>query len=107
MNFGGIFDYDEKAHRLIVVNAEFENPDIWNDPERAQELGREKKCLEAVVTELDDIRASLKDSRELFELASLENEEELFLAVETDAEAIGARIEELEFRRMFSNPADP
>lgn len=107
LNYGGIFDYDEKAHRLIVVNAELESPEVWSDPARAQGLGKEKKSLEAVVTELDQIRAALKDSRELFELASLEDEEELFAAVESDAEAIGRRIEELEFRRMFSNPADP
>lgn len=107
LNYGGIFDYDEKAHRLIVVNAEFENPDIWNDPERAQELGKEKKSLEAVVNELDNIRTALNDSRELFELAALENEDELLASVEADTTHIGERIEALEFRRMFSNPADP
>ncbi len=107
LSYGGIFDYDEKAHRLIIVNAELESPEVWSDPERAQELGREKKSLDAIVTELDEIRVALKDLRELFELASLEDEEELLTAVEADAERIGSRIEELEFRRMFSNPADP
>ena len=41
--FGGIFDYEAKSERLQVVNLELENPDIWNDPEHAQELGKEKK----------------------------------------------------------------
>jgi len=44
-HFGGIFDYDVKAERLHVVNAELEDPNVWNDPKRAQDLGREKKAL--------------------------------------------------------------
>ena len=43
MNFGGIFDYDEKERRLEEVNREIEDPDIWNDPDRAQEISKEKK----------------------------------------------------------------
>jgi hypothetical protein len=46
---GGIFDYDRKSLRLNEVNAALENPAVWNDPKRAQELGREKKTLETVV----------------------------------------------------------
>ena len=41
MRSGGIFDYDAKSERLEEVNRELENPDIWNDSERAQALGRE------------------------------------------------------------------
>ena len=47
--FGGIFDYDRKALRLNEVNAALENPNVWNEPKRAQELGREKRTLETVV----------------------------------------------------------
>ena len=106
-NYGGIFDYDDKAHRLIVVNAELESPDVWNDPQHAQDLGREKKSLEGVVKELDEIRSALYDSKELFDLAASDDDDETLQAVEEDITSICERIEELEFRRMFSNPADP
>src|SRR5699024_7902793 len=81
--------------------------DIWNNPEHAQELGREKKALEGVVIELDDIQQGLRDARELFELAALDNDDATLNAIEGDLQRIGQRIEDLEFRRMFSNPADP
>ncbi|MGO3890199.1 MAG: peptide chain release factor 2 [Paenalcaligenes sp.] len=100
-------DYDDKAHRLIVVNAELESPDVWNDPQHAQELGREKKSLEGVVTALDEIRSALHDSQELFDLAASDDDDETLQAVEEDIAGVCERIEELEFRRMFSNPADP
>ena len=105
--YGGIFDYDAKAERLLVVNAELENPDIWNDPRHAQELGREKKSLETVVHTLSDLERGLNDARDLFELASEDDDDATLAAIEQDCAALGERLEALEFRRMFSNPADP
>ena len=103
--FGGIFDYDAKAERLHVVNAELESPDVWNDPKHAQDLGREKKSLETVVATLDTISTGVNDARELFELASADNDGDTLEAIESDTTELGQQLEELEFRRMFSNPA--
>ena len=105
--YGGIFDYDAKTERLHVVNAELEDPSVWNDPKRAQDLGREKKSLEDVVTTLTELGTGVADSLELFELASADDDDDTLLAIEADADGFQERLEELEFRRMFSNPADP
>ncbi|NGM88243.1 peptide chain release factor 2 [Parapusillimonas sp. SGNA-6] len=100
-------DYDAKAERLHVVNAELESAEVWNDPKNAQALGREKKSLETVVHTLSEIGAGLADAQELFDLAAEDDDDATLTAVEHDIEAIGARLDDLEFRRMFSNPADP
>ena len=105
--YGGIFDYDAKAERLHVVNAELESPDVWNDPQHAQDLGREKKTLEKVVDTLSRIAQGLNDARDLFELAAEDGDDATLQAIEADVDAIGEELEGLEFRRMFSNPADP
>src|SRR3546814_814931 len=105
--YGGIFDYDAKSERLQVINAELESPDVWNDPKHAQDLGREKKSLEKIVLTLTALGSGLSDSRELFELAASDNDDATLQAVEHDCNAMGKQLEELEFRRMFSNPADP
>ena len=107
LSSGGIFDYDHKAERLLVVNVELENPDIWNDPKHAQELGREKKSLETVVHTLNELEQGLNDARDLFELASADEDDATLASIEHDCDALGKRLEALEFRRMFSNPADP
>jgi len=104
---GGIFDYDVKAERLHVVNAELEDPSVWNDPKRAQDLGREKKTLEDVVNTLNELATGIADAQELFELAATDEDEATLLAIEADADGFQARLEGMEFRRMFSNPADP
>jgi peptide chain release factor 2 len=92
---------------LHVVNAELEDPSVWNDPKRAQDLGREKKSIEGVVVTLTALAQSIADSRELFDLAAADNDEATLEAIESDAEQFQATLEGMEFRRMFSNPADP
>ncbi len=106
-HFGGIFDYDAKSERLHVVNAELEDPAVWNDPKHAQDLGREKKSLEDVVMTLSSLTESIKDSLELFELAAADNDDATLEAIEEDANRFQVILEGMEFRRMFANPADP
>jgi len=96
-----------KSTRLAEVAKELEDPKIWDKPQRAQELGKEKKQLEDVVVALSDLDTSLGDSAELFELARAENDDATVEAVANDVADLEKDVEGLEFRRMFSNPMDP
>jgi len=96
-----------KANRLAEVNRELEDPKIWDDPQRAQDLGKEKKALDGVVGTLTTLDAALRDSAELFELARADNDDPTLLAVADDVAGVEKGIAGLEFRRMFSNPMDP
>ncbi|OHC69466.1 MAG: peptide chain release factor 2 [Rhodocyclales bacterium RIFCSPLOWO2_02_FULL_63_24] len=89
------------------MNQVLEDPKLWDDAERAQTLGREKKTLEAVVGTLSGVSSGLAEARELFELARDEDDEETMAAVESDLDATEKLVADLEFRRMFNNPADP
>ena len=71
-NSGGIFDFESKRERLEVVTRELEDPNVWNDPARAQALGKEKKELDGVVGTLTSLAGGLIDARDLFELARAE-----------------------------------
>ena len=105
-NSGGIFDFDVKSEKLDQVNGELEDPDVWNDPKRAQDLGKEKKSLEAIVHTLIKIDSELNDARDLFEMAREEKDEDTIVAIENDAQELLKLVEGMEFRRMFSNPMD-
>ena len=107
MRSGGIFDYDRKALRLREVDAALENPKVWDEPKRAQELGREKRSLETVVGTIDRLTTELADSSELYTLSKDEDDAATLGSIEADAGKLEATVAELEFRRMFSNPADP
>ena len=105
--YGGIFDYAEKSERLRTVNAALEDPAVWSDPKKAQELGKEKKALDGVVVTLDELTQGLSDNAELFEMSREEEDESALLSIADDVSALEKTVEDLEFRRMFNQPADP
>ena len=106
MPLGGIFDYETKRDRLTEVQRELEDPGVWNNPERAQELGRERARLEAVVEGLTEPVQDLSDARELLELAGDEGDEDTVAGVVGEIDRIERLVADLEFRRMFSGEMD-
>ncbi len=96
-----------KSERLAVVSRELEDPKVWDTPERAQALGKEKKELDGVVGTITELEAGLGDSRDLFDLAKSEADDDTMRAVESDAARLSGIVEDLEFRRMFDDPMDP
>jgi peptide chain release factor 2 len=103
---GGTFDYDQKVERLEEVSRELESPTIWNEPEKAQGLGRERAALEKVVHGLKTLDEGFTGALELLELAEMENDEDTFNAVVADVDAAQVHLEKLEFQRMFSGKMD-
>jgi peptide chain release factor 2 len=86
---------------------ELEDPTIWNDPERAQALGRERATLEGVVDTIDVLTAALADAGDLLDMAVAEGDSEAVDAVVHDVETFESRVDDLEFQRMFSGEMDP
>ena len=107
MSCGGIFDFDRKKERLTEVSAQLEDPGVWSDAKRAQDLGREKKQLDTTVGALTDLGSALRDLDELFSMARDESDDATLIAVETDLGVSAKTVEGLEFQRMFSDPLDP
>ena len=107
LNYGGIFDFDAKRARLAEVTKALEDPAVWSDAKRAQELGREKKTLDATVERIVDLDSRLRDTTELFELAREENDDATLVAIERDAAGLVKTVETMEFQRMFADPLDP
>ncbi|MTD28290.1 peptide chain release factor 2 [Erwinia sorbitola] len=102
----GYLDYDAKKERLQEVNAELEQPDVWNEPERAQALGKERSALEAVVETLDLMEQGLEDVTGLLELAVEAEDEDTFNEAIAELDVLEKKLGELEFRRMFSGEYD-
>ncbi|MEK9808171.1 MAG: peptide chain release factor 2 [Halieaceae bacterium] len=103
----GYLDYPEKKDRLAEVELELSEPSVWDDPERAQALGRERASLEAVVKTIDDLDTGVADADDLLEMAVAEEDEETAAAVSTDIDGLVKQLEQLEFRRMFAGEMDP
>ncbi len=106
MHFGGIFDYTSKSERLIEVIRELEVPTIWDNPEQAQALGRERASLEQVVDTIKQLDIALEEVHELLELAQEENDHDTTNLVCQDIESLEQKLSKLEFSRMFSGQMD-
>lgn len=89
------------------MDRELEDPSIWEDVERAQTLGREKKSLEKVIHTLQTIDRQLQDANELLQLAEEESDAEVINSISEEVVELARAVEEMEFRRMFSQPMDP
>jgi len=107
MNCGGFFDFDAKQLKLVELARQLEEPEIWNDSKRAQEIGREKKTLENIVVTLESISQQLNDARELFNMAKEEADNATLESIVADVDHLEETVSKLEFRRMFSDPMDP
>ena len=103
---GGTFDYAGKKDRLEEVSRELENPDIWNDPENAQALGRERAGLEGIVDTLDAVSTLLDENAEMLEMAMEEEDEEILESVATELNDAESKVGKLEFQRMFRGEMD-
>lgn len=106
MPLGGIFDYEHKKERLDEVVRELEDPNIWNDPEKARTVGQERSQLEAIVGTLDKVSGGVSEVGELLALAVEEGDAGMVAEVTVELDALEEAIAELEFRRMFSGKMD-
>lgn len=88
------------------MNRELEDPNVWNNPEYAQNLGRERATLAQIVETLDELTGGLADCGDLLEMAVEENDEGAVADVESEVGRLRESLEKLEFRRMFSGEMD-
>ncbi|MEK6787318.1 MAG: peptide chain release factor 2 [Pseudomonadota bacterium] len=102
----GYLDYDLKKERLEEVLRELEDPSIWNDPKRAQDIGRERSALEGVVITIDQLTSGLTDAKDLLDLAVEEDDEGTLDDVTAELNHLDKLLSDLEFRRMFAGEMD-
>lgn len=80
---------------------------VWDNPERAQALGRERSSLEIVVKTIETLESGVSDCRELLDMAVEEDDESMVADVQSEIDRLEKELAVLEFRRMFSGETDP
>ena len=95
-----------KKDRLAEVELELGESSVWDKPEYAQALGKERASLEVIVVTIDNLYQGIQDLEEILELAKEENDPELLGSATADLDAMQGELAKLEFRRMFSGELD-
>ncbi|MDJ0951263.1 MAG: peptide chain release factor 2 [Alphaproteobacteria bacterium] len=100
-------DVDAARTRLDALNAQAEDPELWNDPEAAQKVMRERTRLEKSLAGFDELARELEDNLELLELAAAEDDAEMVAEAEAALTAIHARAAKQQLESLLSGEADP
>jgi len=107
MCFGGIFDLEQKTERFEEVSLELENPTLWDNPEKAQTLGKERAILAELVERFQYLDSGLEDAKTLLDMAVEDDDADTVDMVKSELNELTATLERMEFQRMFSGEMDP
>lgn len=91
---------------MAEVELELGESGVWDKPEYAQALGKERANLEAVVRTIEKMDSGIAEIEELLSLAQEEDDQEIYDEANKDLESLESGLETLEFRRMFSGEMD-
>lgn len=105
-SYGGIFDYDTKAERLVEVARELENPSIWSDPAKAQALGKELAQLEDIVHKISNLEERYQEARDWLQLIIEHQDAAAFEELQQELNSLNKVVADLEFKRMFAGEMD-
>jgi len=99
-------DRETAQHRLEEFNARVEDPELWNDPENAQKLMRERQSLVDALETYETIERDLSDNVELIELGEMEDDAEVVGEAEAALKALKAKAAQKELEALLNGEAD-
>ncbi|MDT0301631.1 peptide chain release factor 2 [Streptomonospora wellingtoniae] len=105
-NVEAVLDLDAKRREIDELREQSADPELWNDPDRAQQVTRRLSHLESTVSKVGTIRRRLDDLSVLYELASSEDDPDTRTEADNELESLRSDIGELEVRTLLSGPYD-
>lgn len=99
-------DVETADHRLEEFNALTEDPNLWNDPERAQKLMRERQSLVDALATYTGIKQDLDDNIELIEMGEMEEDAEIVAEAEATIKGLVDLAAKKELEALLNGEAD-
>ncbi|WP_412562542.1 peptide chain release factor 2 [Thalassobius sp. MITS945101] len=99
-------DYETARYRMEEFNARVEDPTLWDNPENAQKLMRERQTLLDAIKVHDGMQQELADNIELIELGEMEEDDEVIAEAEVALKALVATAAEKELEALLDGEAD-
>ncbi len=99
-------DVETAPFRLEEFNARVEDPTLWDDPEAAQKLMRDRQMLVDAMTTHDSIKQELTDNVELIELGEMEEDEEVVDDAVSALQALAEKAAQKELEALLDGEAD-
>ena len=106
MNFGGVFDVASLRAQLEELDVEMARPDLWDQPEKAQEVGRKKNAVEDELALYDRVESGLDDAEVLLELAQEAQDAEVAAEVVEKCDEVSGVLEQAELKQLLGGEYD-
>ncbi len=104
--FGGVFDLNQRIDRLNQIESILSNPEVWNDPEQFTPVLQEKSQLNAWIQELENLQRQKEYLDEWLEMATEEQTQEVFQAVEEQINKLKYVLRDIELKTLLSSSED-
>lgn len=101
-----VFDVESLKTRLKELEKAVDDPNLWDDNQKAQQILREKSVLEDKLTKFDEVFTGLGDNLSYYELAKAENDEDLIADIARDVANLQEKVADLEIESLFSGEND-
>ncbi|MBX9451508.1 MAG: peptide chain release factor 2 [Mesorhizobium sp.] len=100
------FDWDQAVKRLDYLNMRAEDADLWNDPQEAQKLMRERQMLDDGIKGITGLTQSLNDNVELIALGEEEGDQSVISEAEAAIRALRGEVQARQIETLLSGEAD-
>ena len=102
----GVFDWDNALLRLEELDALTADPNLWDNPDKAQRLMSERNSLSAAITRVKELETQVANTYDMIEMAESENEPELLADAEKAFAVLEPQIQEAELESLLSAEGD-
>lgn len=99
-------DYETARYRLEEFDARVEDPTLWDDPDAAQKLMRERQVLVDALTMHDTIKQELADNIELIEMGEMEGDADIITEAEEALKSLRDKAAQKELEALLDGEAD-
>jgi peptide chain release factor 2 len=105
-NIESILKPDELQKRLDEITQMENDPEFWNDPKKSAKIQKEKNIIIRKLEKYKKAKTALMDNKDMYELASLEEDEETLNEIFNDVKDLEKAIRDLEIEVMLSGEHD-
>ncbi|AKS46268.1 bacterial peptide chain release factor 2 (bRF-2) [Octadecabacter temperatus] len=99
-------DWETAPHRLEEFDARVEDPNLWDDPDAAQKLMKDRQALVDAIANYEGIKQELSDQQEMIEMGEMEDDADVVTEAEDALKALKVTAAAKELEALLNGEAD-
>ena len=106
MNYGGDFDIPAKKEEVNRLTKITEDPNFWDDREKAEKTLSELNGLKNLVNNIEYLKKEIESMKDIYKLLEEDNDENLYNDIKDNTKTISEEVEKLNLLLMLNGPYD-